>query len=228
MKVQEVMTSPVRTVGTDTTLKDVARLLGEHSISGLPVVDASGALLGIVSKADILLKETGGTGAAGERGGLLSLLRDGGDPPLARKVEARTAGEAMTSPAISIEPDRSIAAAAALMLESRINRIPVVSRDGTLVGIVSRSDLVRAFTRSDADIEGEIREDVLMGVFWLVPTAIEIEVEKGEVTLRGELEMRTDAEMIPKFVRKVFGVVGVESQLTWRIDGRAEFERRGA
>lgn len=228
MKVQEVMTSPVRTVGTDTTLKDVARLLGEHSISGLPVVDASGALLGIVSKSDILLKEIAGAGAAGERRGLLGLLRDRDDPPLARKVDARTAGEAMTSPVISIEPDGSVAAAAALMLDSRINRVPVVSHDGTLVGIISRSDLVRAFTRSDADIEGEIREDVLKGMFWLVPTAIEIEVAKGEVALRGELETRTDAEMIPKFVRKVFGVVGVESQLTWRIDGRAEFERRGA
>ena len=227
MKVQDIMTSPVHSVGTGATLKDVARLLGEHGISGLPVLDDSGALVGIVSKADILMKETVRPDEPGGRGGLLGLLRGGHDPALSHKVDARTAGEAMTSPALSIEPDRSIAAAAALMLDSRINRVPVVAH-GQLVGIISRSDLVRAFTRSDADIEREVREEVLKGVFWLVPTAIAVEVKAGEVTLRGELATRSDAELLPAFVRKVIGVVGVESQLTWRIDGRAEFERRGA
>ena len=224
MKVHDVMTSPVHTVGPDATLKEVAVLLGDHGISGLPVVDDDGALVGIVSKADILMKESAVTG---ERGGLIGLLRGGADPLLLHKVEARTAGEAMTSPVLSIEPGRSIAAAAALMLDSRINRLPVV-KQGQLLGIVSRSDLVRAFTRSDADIEREIREEVLKDMFWLLPTAIAVDVKAGEVTLRGELETRTDAEMIPRFVRKVVGVVAVESSLIWQVDGPTNFVRRRA
>ena len=222
MKVRDVMTTQVRTVDPDATLKEVALLIAEHGISGLPVVAADGTLLGIVSKTDILMKESA---ERGERGGLLGLLRGGNDPLLALKVDARTARDAMTAPAISIDPDRAVAVAAGMMLDARVNRLPVVS-DGALVGIVSRSDLVRAFTRSDAAIALEIREEVVQGIFWLPPTTIGVAVKDGVVTLSGEIETRTDAEMLSKFARKVIGVVAVESTLTWRIDGPIQFEQR--
>jgi CBS domain-containing protein len=223
MKVRDVMTSSVRTVDPGATLKEVAVLIAEHGISGLPVVDADGVLLGVVSKTDILMKESAETG---ERGGLLGLLRGGDDPLLALKVGARTARDAMTSPALTIEPDRAVAVAAGIMLDARVNRLPVVS-DGVLVGIVSRSDLVRAFIRSDTEITREITDEVVQGTFWLPPASIEIAVKDGVVELRGQIETRTDAEMLPKIVRKVAGVVAVESHLTWRVDGPIEFERRG-
>lgn len=222
MKVRDVMTTQVRTVDPDATLKEVALLIAEHGVSGLPVVSADGALLGIVSKTDILMKESA---ERGERGGLLGLLRGGNDPLLALKVDARTARDAMTSPVISIDPDRAVAVAAGMMLDARVNRLPVVE-DGALVGIVSRSDLVRAFTRSDDAIAREIGDEVVQGIFWLPPTSIGVAVADGVVTLSGEIETRTDAEMLPKFVRKVAGVVAVESTLTWRVDGPIQFEQR--
>ena len=123
MKVKDIMTTAVRTVGPDTSLKEVAVLLSHHRISGLPVVAATGAVVGVVSKTDILRKESA---AAGSRNGI-GLLPGGDDPALALKVAARTAGEAMTAPAVTISPESSVAAAATLMLELGIERLPVSS-----------------------------------------------------------------------------------------------------
>ena len=97
-------------------------------------------MLGVVSETDILFKER----TAPDRNGVVDwLVHYAEDPPLA-KLDARTAGEAMTTPAVTIASGRSIADAAALMLELRIDRLPVVD-SGRLVGIVTRADLVRAF-----------------------------------------------------------------------------------
>jgi CBS domain-containing protein len=224
MKVRDVMTAAVRTVSPDATLKEVAAMLAEHGISGMPVVDDAGTLLGVVSKTDILIKERA---SSGERGGLLAMLRGGDHDAATVKIEARTAAEAMTSPVIAIDPERPVAAAAAIMLDNRINRLPVV-RDDALVGIVTRSDLVRAFTRTDAEIEREIHEDVVQGTFWLPDGSVAVTVSEGVVQLLGEIETRADAEMLPEVVRKVLGVVAVEANLTWRVDGQREFVRRRA
>lgn len=212
MKVKDIMSSPVRTVGPDASLKEVAALLSEHAISGMPVVDAAGAVLGVVSQADILRKESAD---AGERGGVLGLLRGGDDPGLAHKVEARTARDAMTSPALTIKPERPVWAAAAMMLELKIDRLPVV-HDGVLIGLISRTDLVRAFTRPDDEIEREIREGVVQDMLWLPANAVAVTVESGIVQLSGTLATRTDAQTLPNIVRKVVGVVAVESRLTWQ------------
>lgn len=226
MKVKDVMSPGVVTVRPEATLKEVASLLAEHAISGVPVVDDAGIVRGIVSKTDILIKERA---AQPERGGVLAMLRgtSGADAATALKVGARTAAEAMTSPVLSIQEERDLAAAAALMLDSRVNRLPVLRGD-VLVGIVTRSDLVRAFTRSDADIEQEIREEILQRSFWVPAGAVNVTVAEGVVQLVGELETRADAEMLPETVRRVVGVVAVEGDLTWRVDGSLEFERRRA
>jgi CBS domain-containing protein len=155
MKVRDVMTRNVVTVEEDTPLKDVAELLLEHDISGVPVV-YDGRVVGVVSETDILYKERG---AEGERRGPIAWLLDEPRPENGQKLAARTAGEAMTSPPVTIRPDRSVAQAASMMLEHRVNRLPVIA-DGHLVGLVTRSDLVRAFTRPDPEIERSIREDV--------------------------------------------------------------------
>lgn len=226
MKVKDVMSPGVITVRPDATLKEVASLLAEHGISGVPVVDDAGSVLGVVSKTDILIKERA---AQPERGGVLALLRGLSDAEAATavKVDARTAAEAMTSPVLSIQEERDLAAAAALMLDSRVNRLPVLRGDA-LVGIVTRSDLVRAFTRSDADIEQEIREEILQRTFWVPAGSVAVTVAEGIVQLVGEVETRADAEMLPETVRRVVGVVAVEGDLKWRVDGQFEFERRRA
>jgi CBS domain-containing protein len=210
MKVADVMTVDVVTVGKKTPLRDVAALLTERRISGLPVVD-EGRVVGVVSEGDILAKERG---RAAERRGLFGVLLD--DRAKAElKLEARTAEAAMTSPALTIAPDRSVAEAAGTMVDQGVNRLPVVGTDGTLLGIVTRADLVRAFVRTDEELAEDIREGVLLKALWITPGNVNVVVNEGVVTLRGEVENRATAEMLPDFVRRVPGVVAVLSDVTW-------------
>jgi CBS domain-containing protein len=173
MKVKELMSEGVITVAPDATLKEVAALLVEHGISGVPVVGADGALLGVVSEGDILLKERG----ADRESGLLRWLL-GGVSIEAEKLEARTASDAMTSPAVTIAPNRDVYQAARLMTDEGIKRLPVVDGHGSLLGIVTRRDLVKAFARSDDDVEREIEETVLR-TFW---------IEESDPTSRSKTE----------------------------------------
>ena len=218
MKVKDVMTREVKSISPAAPLKEIAETLSGLGISGAPVVEA-GKVVGVVSEADIVVKERG---RRPERGGLLAHLRDGGDRV---KQGAKTAGQAMTSPAITITPDRPIAEAAAKMLDEGVNRLPVVDRDGALVGIVTRADLVRAFVRTDEEIAEEIREDVLLNTLWIRPGNVTVEVESGEVTLTGWVDTKVEAEIVAAFVEKVPGVVSVTSDLTWEIEEGKESGR---
>lgn len=211
MKIREVMTTEVVTVKPETALKEAAALLAERGISGLPVVDDDGAVVGILSEADILVKE----GGAESRDGLFGWLFDT-DFTIERKLRARTVGDAMSTPAITIGPDRPVHEAAARMVGDAVNRLPVVEKDGRLVGLVSRADLVRAFTREDEDIADEIRTEILRRTLWLHPGAVKVTVADGSVTLAGDVETETDAELLPLFVSRVPGVVSVEATLGHR------------
>jgi CBS domain-containing protein len=219
MKVKDVMTSPALTVGLDTPLKEVAELLAGRRISGLPVVNEGGRVVGVISEGDILYKERG---TAKERRGLLGLLLEGSAVEAQEKLRARTAGEAMSSPPITVTSGLSVAEAAALMLDESIKRLPVVDANDTLIGIVTRADLVRAFVRADAEIEQEIREEVVLRSLWIAPERVTVSVEDGEVTLLGEVETQTEAELLPQFVQRVPGVVSVLSKLTWEA-GNGEY-----
>jgi CBS domain-containing protein len=200
MKIANVMTTDVLTVQPETTLKQLAELLAARGISGAPVVDENRHILGVVSEADILAKER-------EPRRLSRLERLRGHDPLDSKATARSAGEAMTSPAVTIGADRPVDAAAALMLDRSINRLPVIDAEGLLVGIVTRADLVRAFASSDEQIVREIREDVLLHELWLDPTRIELVVAAGEVTVTGDFEDEAERELILRRIRLVPGVV---------------------
>lgn len=213
MKVRELMTQDVATVERETTLKEVARLLTERRISGVPVVDAGGAVVGVVSEADVLMKERG----PGHPAGRFSWLHEPRDQAAGAKLAARTAGEAMSSPAVTIGPERPISAAARTMTEGGINRLPVV-KDGTLLGIVTRADLVRAFTRSDEELVREIRSDVVERAMWLSPGEIDVRVRDGEVELAGSVDTRIDAEVLERLAARVPGVVSVASTVTWRTE----------
>jgi CBS domain-containing protein len=218
MRVEDVMTKDVRTVEPEATLKAVAQVLTDAGISGLPVVGASGEVIGVVSEGDILRKEKG----VDERpGGVLGWFFV--DFPEARqKVAARLAQEAMTSPAITVEPWQPVERAAALMIDHQVNRLPVVDDDGKLVGIVSRKDLVRAFVRSDAEIRHEIVDDVLLRSLWMAPDSVVVEVEDGEVRLRGQVDTQLDAELVSRLVERIPGVISVQSQLDWRPERSGE------
>lgn len=228
MNVKDVMTSDVVTVRPETSLKDVAAILTERRISGVPVVDASGKVVGVVSEGDILFKERGPS----ERTGLLAWFADPYDVAEQLKLAARTAGEAMTAPAKTIAPWRPVSSAAAEMLDEGVNRLPVVDDEGRLMGIVTRADLVRAFVRTDAEIVREVREKVLERALLLeTPETVTVGVDGGVVTLDGFVELRADAELIPTLVARLPGVVDVESSVRWRRENpkpRSTFPALGA
>jgi len=210
MKIKDVMTKNVITVGPRTTLKDVAQLMVKRRVSGMPVVDDDGSVIGVVSEGDILVKERGRPGT----GSLLDHLLEVNGREIV-KHDARDAGDAMTSPPVTIRLDRPVAEGAALMLDRCVNRLPVVDHHSNLVGIVTRADLVRAFARDDEAIEGEIREDVILRTLWSRPERFRIDVDAGEVTIEGEVSDADSAEMLARFVERVSGVVGIRSRVTW-------------
>jgi len=216
MTIRDVMTSRVVTVEVATPLRDVAQLLNDRRISGLPVVDAAGAVVGVVSEADFLIKAQGPE--AVQHRPLSKFL---GDSIATReqlaKINATTAGEAMTSPPITIEPNRRINEAAQLMTTHRVNRLPVVEA-GRLVGIVTRYDIVRAYVRTDAELAGAIRDDVLLRSLWLDPTTFSVEVFNGAVTITGHADRRSTAEMIERAIALVPGVVAVSAAVSWSVD----------
>ncbi len=124
-------------------------------------------------------------------------------------------GDAISSPAVTIGPEQTVAEAARVMVGKQVNRLPVVE-GGRLAGIVTRADLVRAFVRSDDELEQEIREDAER-TLWIDPERLDISVENGVVTLAGELEQRADAELLEKHVAAVPGVVAVRADLSWKL-----------
>jgi len=218
LTVRDVMTHSVISVQRSAPLKEVAQALIDNHISGVPVADVDGSVLGVVSEADFLVKEQG-SDAIRHR----PLARFLGESSESRaqlvKLGATTAADAMTAPAVTITPGRSIHEAAATMTARRVNRLPVVD-DGRLVGIVSRADLVRAYVRSDDELEATIRQDVILRILWLDPAAFTVVVKDGVAAISGRVERRSTAEMIERSVRMVPGIVDVHVSVSWSIDDR--------
>ena len=104
------------------------------------------------------------------------------------------------------------------MVNKRVKRLPVIDEDGTLVGIISRADVVNAFTKPDEIIEDEVREDIIRRLLFLNPEDVGVSVADGVVTLEGEMENRTEAHLLEELTRRVEGVVRVDSQLRFLVD----------
>jgi CBS domain-containing protein len=218
LKVKDLMTHEVVSVHPSTSLKDVARLLVEHRVSGLPVVDDHGAVVGVVSEGDLVAKEQGRD--AVERRPLAAILGDSKETrSQLAKVDAGTAGEAMTAPVVTTRPDAYVVEAAALMTRRQVNRLPVLDGD-RLVGVISRADVVRAFVQSDNQIADSVRQDVLRDTLWLDNRLFDVKVNDGVVTIEGRAGRRSTAEMIERFAGMVPGVLAVDSKVTWDTDDR--------
>lgn len=207
------MTRAVVTVRPATLLKDAARLLVERGVSGLPVVDAAGHVLGVLSEANVVARERPAAGA--RFGGLLGWLTQGDPDAVRRRLRAVTVGEAMSTPAVTIGAREPAAKAAALVVEHGVNRLPVVDDEARLVGIVTRADLVRAFARTDGELEREIREDVLGRALSIPAADVAVTVRQGVVTLGGRVETEALADLLVTLTRDVLGVVEVRSRLGW-------------
>ena len=204
MNVRDVMTAPAASVGPETPLKEVARLLIDPGISGVPVVDGSGAVLGVISEGDFLLKEAHGST---DHRTLWSRLR--GRQEADDIAVATTAGDLMTAPALTVDAGRSLHAAAALMATRDVNRLPVVD-DGRLVGIVTRADVLRAYVRTDAELLAEIADALrAMG-------SVQASVQDGVATLHGTVADAAMAATVREIVGAIDGIVAVEdADVVW-------------
>lgn len=142
LKAADIMTSPVYAVAAGTDLIATASLLAEKGISGAPVVDGDGKVVGVISEKDFL-RRMGAAGTGSFMQVVAHCLRNKGC--VAAPMLNRTAGDIMTAPAVTAGSDITIGAISALFMEKNINRVPIVDPDGRPAGIVTRSDLVNSF-----------------------------------------------------------------------------------
>lgn len=197
--VSGVMTRDVVTVELNASFKTCVRLMRMHGVGALPVI-ADGKLAGIVTVTDLMLKEFRPT------------VRERYEKPLGGDAEL-TARTLMTGRLVTITPDAPLVAAVRLMFEHRVSRLPVVDELGRLVGIISRSDILRVFLRSDVSIRNEIAHGLLSGLPRGGRGRIDPAVRNGIVTLEGEVEPGTIGDVLVRLVASVPGVVGVRNRL---------------
>jgi CBS domain-containing protein len=204
--VGEVMTRRVVALREDAEYKDIVTALRRNRVSACPVIDEASHVIGLVSEADLLCKQTDPAMPTG-------LHRLNWRLHEQTKATAVTAAELMTAPAIVIVPSAPVATAAKIMLDRLLKRLPVVDSDGCLVGIVTRSDVLSVFERSDADIWDEVIKLFVDEEFALDPGSFDITVRSGVVTLGGLIDQRETALKLLGRVRHTEGVVGVRDRL---------------
>ncbi len=190
--VADVMSTPVVAVREDASFKEITKTLAMAGVSATPVVDEHNQVRGVVSHADLLAF------AAGEAD---------------RPANGPTARHLMTSPAITTAADTPVAQAARLAARHRVKRLPVVDGAGRLIGIVSRSDLLRIFLTADEVIRDRVRREVIQRRLRLDPEALKVAVSGGVVTIVGPLR----PHLLPTLRREVLAVDGVVEVLCRRV-----------
>jgi CBS-domain-containing membrane protein len=206
--VSDVMTRNVVCVREDAEYKDMVQVMRRRGVSAFPVLDAHDRVVGVLSEDDLLVKE--GLLGAEVHGALRHRDR--------AKAAALTAGKLMSHPAITMGPDATVAEAARTMHTRHVKRLPVVTGDGKIVGIVSRIDLLGVYDRPDEEIGGEIAKKVVEGQFALDPLAFTVDVTRGVVTMSGPADTEAVAHSLLLAVRRVDGVVAVRDRLSYRRD----------
>ena len=179
--VKDVMSAHPISVSTTSSFKEIAARLREFRVSAFPVLDADGTVIGVVSEADLLPKE-----ALNDRHGVRGRITGLWRRTEQAKAEGVTAADLMTSPAVTVTRDDTVEHAAWLMYSRKVKRLPVVDEGGRLVGIVSRTDILAVFDRTDQEIRAEIMTQVISG--HSEPSWYSVLVKDGVVTLEGTPE----------------------------------------
>ena len=212
MKARDVMTTDIRTVGPDATIDAAIAIMTERRVSGVPVTDARGLLVGILTEGDLLRRVETGTGDHMRPLFLDLLIGSGKEAMDYVRTHSRRVSDLMTSHVLTVTEDDPLREVVRLMERRHIRRVPVL-RDGRLVGIVSRSDLVTALGRklatipqgrpSDAEIEAQVRAE-LREARWCGSSSIGVRVDDGVATLEGVIHdertraaVRVAAENVP-------------------------------
>jgi CBS domain-containing protein len=199
--VKDIMTADVAAVRLDAPYREMTALLRARRVSGLPVVDTEGIVVGVVSETDLLTR---------------ALERGPGRRPHRKHVTTAelTARDLMTRPAVTTSPDEPVASVARLMSAHKLRRLPVVDAQGHLAGIVCRSDVLSVFSRLDEDIYREITQDVILDGFFTDPARLTVTVKDGIVTMEGEPGSIVLGRNIVDQARHVEGVVAVRDRFT--------------
>ncbi|GAA4543815.1 CBS domain-containing protein [Streptomyces collinus] len=205
--VSDVMTHTVAAIGRNATFKEIVRMMHDWKVSALPVLEGEGRVVGVVSEADLLPKEEF-RDSDPDRRTQLRRLSD------LAKAGAVTAGELMSSPALTVQADTTLAQAARTLARARVKRLPVVDELGMLQGIVSRADLLKVFLRDDEDIAEEVRREVVSYLFPAPASAVRVAVREGVVKLGGRMRDTSLVPVAARLIRAVEGVVDVEFDLS--------------
>jgi CBS domain-containing protein len=210
LQVKDLMTRTVVTLDPGDSVPEAARRLAGNNISAAPVVEG-GVVRGIVSEADVLGALASSPAVGRKRSAMehvLSLLTHGRRSD-ASSPDVATVREAMTAPAITISPEASVWEAAWSMKRHSIKRLPVTDRNGRILGMLSRADLVRALARNDEAIRAEVvRCTQALGE---ASAAVDVDVEDGTVTLSGNAPDAGTVRLLREMAGRVPGVVAVES-----------------
>jgi CBS domain-containing protein len=209
MTVKDGMSNHPISVLRSTSFGEIAARLREFRMSGFPVVDDDGMVLGVVSEADLLLKETMDGGYDGVRGMLSGALHR----TELHKAAGLTAEDLMTSPAVTISPDDPVEHAARVMYIRGFKRLPVTDEFRRLIGIISRTDVLAAFDRPDTDIRLEVVQHAIPLV--AEPSQFQVAVKNGIVTLTGAADTAAIAHELVAKVRQVQGVVAVRDRIVY-------------
>jgi CBS domain-containing protein len=211
--VSDVMTTQVHVASPLAPFKLLVRLIEENRVSAIPIVDQQGVPVGIVSESDLLLKE---------RRLELESSRDLIHLQKRRheraKADGNFASDLMTSPPITVRSDTSLGEAARLMQERNVRRLIVVDQRGYIAGIVSRSDLLQVFLRTDEELREEIVGELIPAILPSSNGAVGVEVTWNIATLSGQVDRKSDAEILTRRTKELDGVVGVVDQMSYRWD----------
>jgi len=207
--VKDVMSAHPISVPQTLPFKELAARFREFRVSAFPVVDDDGTVAGVVSAADLMAKEALDGGDGGIRGMITGIVQR----KALEKAGGVTAGDLMTSPAVTVAPDDTVEHAARLMYARRLKRLPVVDAAGQVIGIISRTDVLAIFDRPDEEIRREIVGEVIPRLS--EPSWYSVVVKDGIVTLEGTPETVSIGHDVLARVRHVEGVVAVRDRLVY-------------
>jgi CBS domain-containing protein len=222
MKASDVMARDVLTIPESAAIETAIAIMVDRRVSGLPVVNAGGLLVGILTEGDLLRRVETGTGERHRSRFLEFLLGPGREAAEYVRTHSRCAGDLMTAHVRTVTEDTNLDEIVGLMEHHQIRRVPVV-RDGRVVGMISRADLVAALGRrlaarhaagDDSAIEGSLRSEVEKHPE-LAASNISMFVKDGVVTLEGVIYDQRTRDALRVAAQNIAGVTSVKDRLIW-------------
>lgn len=210
----DLMTSPPITVRRHGTYKEIVDLLLLHDISGVPVVDPHGRVIGVVTEADLLPKQAS---VGVDRARWLALATEPGGRfrGWLEKTEGMTAVDLMSRPAVTVAAEEDVHAVARTLLRRGLRSLPVVDRDGKLLGVIARRDVLSIFDRSDEEIARDVSEALTIPGF-LPSDVMHVSIQEGVAYVGGAVPHGDDIAAVVELIRNVDGVVDVVHRLRGR------------